>query len=149
NKRDLPAPAVRSVVAAVEEVSLFGERCAQEAERLQLATWEELSVLGDGADWVWNLSARHFPGAEGVLDVWHGAEHIADGAKAACEQSDEVAKEQAERGKQRLLAQPPHFRLKKVEKPPRFMRTRFRSWHYRSTTPFAIRKRFGSCSPRR
>jgi len=104
DERDLPAPAVRSVVAAVEEVSLFGERCAQEAERLQLAACEELSVLGDGAEWVWNLSARHFPGAQGVLDFWHGAEHIADGAKAACGRSDEVAKEQAGRGKQRLLA---------------------------------------------
>jgi hypothetical protein len=74
DERDLPAPAVRSVVAAVEEVGLFGERCAQEAE------------------WVRNLSVRHFPGAQGVLDFWHGAEHIADGAKAACGQSDKVAK---------------------------------------------------------
>jgi hypothetical protein len=104
DERDLPTPTVRSVVAAVEEVNLFGERCAQEAERLQLTTPADLNVLGDGAEWVWNLSARHFPGAEEVLDIWHGAEHIADAAKAACVQSGEVASEQTERGKQRLLA---------------------------------------------
>lgn len=104
DERDLPTPAVRSVVAAVEEVSLFGERCAQEAERLQLMVPEEVSVLGDGAEWVWSLSTRHFPGAEEVLDIWHGAERIADGAKAACGRSGEVAMEQAERGKQWLLS---------------------------------------------
>jgi hypothetical protein len=104
DERDLPTPAVRSVIAAVEEVSLFGERCAQEAERLQLGASEELSVLGDGAEWVWNLSARHFPRAQGILDFWHGAEHIADAAKAACGVSDDVAKKLTEQGKQRLLA---------------------------------------------
>jgi hypothetical protein len=36
-------------------VSLYGERCAQEAERLQLTVPEELSVLGDSAEWVWSV----------------------------------------------------------------------------------------------
>jgi hypothetical protein len=36
-------------------VSLYGERCAQKAERLQLMVPEELSVLGDGAEWVWSV----------------------------------------------------------------------------------------------
>ena len=89
---------------AAEEVGLFGERCAQEAEQLQLAASEVLSVLGDGAERVWNLSARHFQGAQEALDFWHGAEHIADGAKTARGQSDKPAKEQAKRGKQQLLA---------------------------------------------
>jgi len=103
DERDLPAPTVRSVVAAVEEASQFGERCAKEADRLELTTPEDLSVLGDGAEWVWNLSARHFPGAEELLDIWHGAEYLADGAKAVCGQGSEAAKEQTEKGKQRLL----------------------------------------------
>jgi hypothetical protein len=107
DERDLPAPTVRSVVAAVEEAQDFGERCAAEAERLGWTDPEQLSVLGDGAEWVWNLSATHFPGAWELLDIWHGAEHISDGAKAACGQGNEAAKEQAkaaaQRGKQRLL----------------------------------------------
>jgi hypothetical protein len=56
DERDLPAPTVRSVVAAVEEASAFGERCAAEAERLELTDPEQLSILGDGAEWVWNLA---------------------------------------------------------------------------------------------
>jgi hypothetical protein len=108
DERDLPAPTVRSVVAAVEEASTFGARCAEEAERLELTDAEKLSVLGDGADWVWNLAERHFAGAEQLLDIWHGAEHLADGAKAACGQQTEAAKAEAKAqtacGKQRLLA---------------------------------------------
>jgi hypothetical protein len=103
DERDLPAPAVRSVVAAVQEASAFGERCAAEALRLELTEPTELSVLGDGAEWLWNLSARHFPGATEVLDNWHGVEHIADGAKAVLGEGSVLAREQTQRGKQRLL----------------------------------------------
>ena len=107
DERDLPAPTVRSVVAAVEEAKDFGERCAQEAQRLELTNPKQLSVLGDGAEWIWNLSARHFPGAWELLDIWHGAEALGDGAKAACGQGSAAAREQAKAaahdGKQRLL----------------------------------------------
>jgi hypothetical protein len=108
DERDLPAPAVRSVVAAVEEASVFGTRCAGEAKRLALTDPKEFSVLGDGAEWVWNLAQRHFPGADGLLDIWHGAEKIAEAAKGACGQGSEAARAeatlQAQRGKERLLA---------------------------------------------
>jgi hypothetical protein len=107
DERDLPAPAVRSVVAAVEEASAFGRRCAGEAQRLALTDPERLSILGDGAEWIWNLAAQHFPGADELVDIWHGAEKVADGAKAACGQSSEAAKAQAkaqaQHGKQKLL----------------------------------------------
>jgi hypothetical protein len=43
---DLPAPAVRAVVAAVEEAGAFGARCAASAARLGLTEPRELSVLG-------------------------------------------------------------------------------------------------------
>jgi hypothetical protein len=108
DERDLPPPTVRSVVAAVEEASAFGARCAAEAERLELPGPQELSVLGDGAEWVWNLVGRHFDGADELLDIWHGAEHLGGGAKAACGQASAAAKAQAKaqahRGKERLLA---------------------------------------------
>jgi hypothetical protein len=107
DERDLPAPTVRSVLAAVQEAKGFGERCAEEAERLALTDPGQLSVLGDGAEWIWNLSAMHFPGAFELLDIWHGAEAIGDGAKAVYGQGSAAAKEQAKAaagdGKQRLL----------------------------------------------
>jgi hypothetical protein len=103
DERDLPAPPVRSVVAAVEAASAFGERCAAEAERLALSQPPTWSVLGDGAEWVWNLSARHFAGAREVLDYWHAAEHVAEAAKAVCGEGSVSAEEQGRRGRQRLL----------------------------------------------
>ena len=103
DERDLPAPAVRSVIAAVQEAKDFGERGAAEAARLALPGPGQLSILGDGAEGVWNLADRHFAGADQLLDIWHGAENIADGAKAACGPGSAAAQEQARRGKQRLL----------------------------------------------
>jgi len=55
DERDLPPPAVRSVVAAVEEASAFGERCQAESQRLGLSDATKLIVLGDGVEWLWNL----------------------------------------------------------------------------------------------
>jgi hypothetical protein len=103
DERDLPAPAVRSVVAAVEEAAAFGQRCAAEAERLRLTDPGQLSVLGDGAAWLWGLAAQHFPGARGLLDIYHGAGSIADGAKAVFGEGSAEAKAQGERGRLRLL----------------------------------------------
>jgi hypothetical protein len=103
DERDLPAPAVRSVVAAVEEAAAFGGRCAAEAGRLGLTDVKQLSVLGDGAEWLWNLSGRHFHGASEVLDIWHGAEHLADGAKKVFGEGSAEAKEQGAQGRVRLL----------------------------------------------
>jgi ribosomal protein L12E/L44/L45/RPP1/RPP2 len=102
-QRHLPAPSVRSLVAAIEEAAAFGVRCQAEAERLGLsaASW---SVLGDGAEWIWNLSAEHFPGAQEVLDIYHGAEHLAEAARRLFGEGSVPAREQAERGRQRLLA---------------------------------------------
>ena len=103
DKRDLPAPSVRSVVAAVEEASAFGERCAAEARRLGLTDPTLLSVSGDGAEWIWNLSGRRFPGASETLDFIHGAEHVAEAARRVFGEGTAEARAEAERGRTRLL----------------------------------------------
>jgi len=82
-QRDLPPPAVRAVVAAVEERTAFGTRVEAEALRLGIPLGAGLSILGDGAEWIWNLAADHFHGAAQVLDVWHGAEKLAEAGRQA------------------------------------------------------------------
>jgi len=82
DRRDLPAPSVRSVVAAVETATTFGERRAAEATRLSLTDPKWLDVLGDRAEWIWNLAEHRFPGASQCLDFWHGSGHLGGGAKA-------------------------------------------------------------------
>lgn len=84
-QRDLPEPTARSVVAEVEEAQEFGKRCQDEAVRLGVLSAVEgvfvlvagLSVLGDGAEWIWNLAGRVFVGAAQTLDVYHGCEQMA------------------------------------------------------------------------
>lgn len=102
-ERELPKPTVRSVIAAVEEASRFGERCGAEACRLQLPDTASLSVLGDGAEWIWNLQQRHFPAAAGLLDVFHGRGHVADAAKSLFGEGTDATKQHSQRGQQRLM----------------------------------------------
>lgn len=50
------------------------------AQNAQLA--HELVMLGDGADWIWNLVATHFPQAVQILDWFHASEHLMPVAQA-------------------------------------------------------------------
>ena len=43
----------------------------------------ELIILGDGAEWIWNLVAQHFPKAVQILDWFHASEYLAPVAKTA------------------------------------------------------------------
>jgi hypothetical protein len=81
-QRDLPKPLVRRVVAAIETAESFGHRCRGEVEQLGLTDTSTLSVLGDGAEWIWNIAAERFPRAEQNLDVYHATEYLADLARA-------------------------------------------------------------------
>ena len=33
-------------------------------------------VIGDGAEWIWNLADHHYLGATQIVDLWHACEHI-------------------------------------------------------------------------
>src|SRR5262249_46940054 len=74
-----------------------------EAARLELTDPGPLSVLGDGAEWLWSLAEPHFRGARGLPDVYRGAGRIADGAKAVFGEGSALAKAHGERGRLRLL----------------------------------------------
>lgn len=44
---------------------------------------QELVILGDGAEWIWNLVAANFPKAVQIVDWFHACEYLAPVAKAA------------------------------------------------------------------
>lgn len=50
---------------------------------------KELIFLGDGADWIWNLVAEHYPHAIQILDWFHASEHLMPAAQAAFVTLDE------------------------------------------------------------
>ena len=33
-------------------------------------------MLGDGAEWIWNLASQHFPGAIQIVDLFHARQHL-------------------------------------------------------------------------
>src|SRR5207248_4339422 len=74
--RELPAPTARTVVANVEGCEAFAGRVRAEADRLGVTTATDVTALGDGAEWIWNLAADVVPQAAGVLDVYHAVEHV-------------------------------------------------------------------------
>jgi hypothetical protein len=103
DRRALPAPTVRATVAAIEGAGRFGQRLRGEADRLGVTTAATATVLGDGAEWIWNLAEEHLPQAGGVLDVFHAVEHIGDAVKAVWGDGPEAAA-RTDAGRAALLA---------------------------------------------
>src|SRR5687767_8546667 len=53
------------------------------ARRLGQTAATAPTVLGDGAEWIWNLADQHFAGAAQVLDIYHAVEHLAAAGRQA------------------------------------------------------------------
>lgn len=103
--RRLPKPTARFAFAAVEDSETFARRWGATAERLGIdPDAAELSVLGDGAEWIWNRAAEQFPHARGCLDVFHATEHVSDAAKAYLGEGNAAAQAARTRGESLLLA---------------------------------------------
>jgi hypothetical protein len=103
-ERELPAPVVRTVVAAIEDSGTFALRVRAEADRLGVTAAADVTVLGDGADWIWTLAAAVVPQAGGVLDIYHALEHVAGAAKAVWGEGTAAAAGQLEAGRAALLS---------------------------------------------
>lgn len=58
--------------------SQFYQRVAREATRRGFLKAPRRVVLGDGAAWIWNLSAELYPDAIQIVDRWHVKEHFCE-----------------------------------------------------------------------
>jgi len=61
---------------AIETAEEFGLRIYTEAWRRGWSRAQKKVVIGDGAPWIWNLAAEHFPGAVKIVDLYHAREHL-------------------------------------------------------------------------
>jgi len=94
--RHVPTPKAIFAFAAIEEIDTFAPRWCFWSERLGLGSGC-LSVLGDGADWIWDHSDLQFANWEGTLDIFHAGEWLSKAAKAGCgEGTPEAARWQKE-----------------------------------------------------
>lgn len=81
-ERDLPKPHVRVIQAAIRTGEQLGPGWWRMAVRLGLSDTGSITVLADGARWIWNQLAEHLPGVTGVLDIYHASEHLWAAANA-------------------------------------------------------------------
>jgi hypothetical protein len=76
-------PASSSYLATFAPAASFGVLMAAEARRRGAGQIRQLTILGDGAVWIWNLAAQHFPQATQIVDLYHAREHLHDLANLA------------------------------------------------------------------
>ena len=79
--RVLPPPTVRIAWASMAACEQQGLRWKQQAQKLGIVDEEALSVLADGAKWIWDQARQCWTKAQWVLDVFHVSEHIHDCGK--------------------------------------------------------------------
>jgi hypothetical protein len=72
----LPPPHVRVATAVIRTSEALGPQWRRTAARLGIKRTGELTVLADGARWIWKEVEKNLPGAVGVLDIFHAGEHL-------------------------------------------------------------------------
>jgi len=70
-----------SVIATFEPAATFGNLVKAEGIRRGADHVRQLTVLGDGAPWIWNIATAKFPGATQIVDLFHAREHVHDLAR--------------------------------------------------------------------
>src|SRR5207237_5999237 len=76
--RPVRDPASSSYLATFAPAAGFGVLMAAEARRRGAGHVRQLTVLGDGAHWIWNLASQYFPEATQIVDLYHAREHLHD-----------------------------------------------------------------------
>ena len=69
-------PASTTYTGAIEHAEEFGKRLYVEAWKRGWSRAKKKVVIGDGAEWIWNLADLHFPGAIQIVDLYHAREHL-------------------------------------------------------------------------
>jgi len=65
-----------SYIATFEPASQFAGLVKAEGIRRGADHVRQMTVIGDGAAWIWNIASDVFPGATQVVDLYHAREHL-------------------------------------------------------------------------
>jgi hypothetical protein len=74
-------PDSTTYTGAIETAEQFGKRIYLEAWNRGWSRAQKKVVMGDGAEWIWNLAAQHFPGSIQIVDLYHARQHLWDLAR--------------------------------------------------------------------
>ncbi len=69
-------PDSTTYTGGIEIAEEFGKRLYLEAWNRGWNRAEKKVVMGDGAEWIWNLAEQHFPGAVQIVDLYHARQHL-------------------------------------------------------------------------
>jgi len=69
-------PDSTTYAGAIETAEEFGPRIYWEAWRRGWSRAKKKVVMGDGAEWIWNLADVYFPGAIQIVDLYHARQHL-------------------------------------------------------------------------
>src|SRR5258708_8444689 len=65
-----------SYIATFEPAAAFQRLVRAEGIRRGADHVRQLTIIGDGAAWIWNLAAAAFPEATCIVDLYHAREHL-------------------------------------------------------------------------
>jgi hypothetical protein len=80
--QDPPAPHARVPTAGIRGGDHLGPHWRRQAARLGITATADVTVLADGAKWIWAQAGAHLPGAAGVLDYYHAGERLSQAGRA-------------------------------------------------------------------
>ena len=70
------SPDSTTYTGAIETAEEFGKRIYLETWNRGWSRAKKKVVMGDGAEWIWNLANLHFPGAVQIVDLYHARQHL-------------------------------------------------------------------------
>ena len=74
-------PDSSSYIATFEPAHMFADLVEAEGIRRGAHHIRQLTILGDGAAWIWNIASSKFPEATQIVDLYHAREHLHDLAR--------------------------------------------------------------------
>lgn len=101
--RPIRDPDSTTYVGAIETAEEFGKRLYVEAWKRGWSRAARKVVIGDGAEWIWNLAAQHFPGAVQIVDLYHARQHLWDLARRLYPNDEAAQKSWIQIPQKRLL----------------------------------------------
>jgi hypothetical protein len=75
-------PGSSSYVATFEPAAVFAGLVEAEGIRRGAGHVRQMTILGDGAAWIWNIASSKFPEATQIVDLFHAREHLHDLARS-------------------------------------------------------------------
>ena len=70
-----------SVIATFEQAGTFADLVKAEGIRRGADHVRQLTILGDGAAWIWGIATAKFPEATQIVNLYHAREHLHDLAR--------------------------------------------------------------------